>query len=73
MPLKNLNVKIPDEYQCFSLLMKGRDLRVKIAVLYLIAQLNNKKYLTLAKKYSVSDNLKIKKYAKQAVSVLEKL
>ncbi len=71
--IKNLNIKIPDEYQCFSLLMKGQDLRVKIAVLYLITQLKDKKHLTLAKKYSISDNLKIKKYAKQAVAALEQL
>lgn len=71
--IRNLNVKIPDEYQCFRMLMKGRDLSVKIAVLTLITQLNNKQYLSLAKEYAITDNLKIKAHAQQVVETLEKL
>ncbi|MFK7774303.1 MAG: Npt1/Npt2 family nucleotide transporter [Saprospiraceae bacterium] len=61
--IKNLAIKIPDEFQCFSMLMKGRDLRIKISVLYLIAQLDNPRYLPLAKEYSTSKNEKIRTFA----------
>ncbi len=61
--IRNLDLNIPDEFQCFSMLMKGRDVRIKIAVLYLIAQLDNPKYLPLAKEYSMSKNEKIRNFA----------
>ena len=42
--LKNLDLKIPDEFQCLNMLLSGKDVRINLAVLFLIKQLKNKKY-----------------------------
>lgn len=70
--IKTLNIKVPDEFECLSLLLSGKDVKVNLAVLYLIAQLNNKKYLPLLEKYLDSENVKINTFAREAHSVLTK-
>lgn len=68
--IKNLNLKIPDEFQCFSMLLAGKDVKIILAVLYLIAQQRNKKYIPLVSNYTQSKNQKVKTFAKQALSEL---
>jgi len=69
----NLTEIIPNELQCFQRLLEGRDLRIKIAVLYLIAQLSDQKYLLLAKRYTNHDHEKIRNFAQAAVMAMEKM
>lgn len=64
--IKNLHLGIPDEYECFGMLLQGRDLRIKLAVLYLIAQLKNPVYLPLIQEYTGNDNEKIRNFARMA-------
>lgn len=68
--IKNLNLGIPDEYTCFGMLLQGRDQKIKLSVLYLIAQLKNPKYLPLVQEFVDSDDKKIKNYAKIAEGAL---
>lgn len=70
--IKNLNLKVPDEYQCFSMLLAGKDVKIILAVLYLIAQQKNKRYIHLVSTYTQSRNQKIKTFAKQTLHELLK-
>ncbi len=67
---KNLNVKIPDEFECLSMLLAGKDNKIKLAVLYLISQSKNTRYLTLVEKYANDDNPKIRNFSGQAIASL---
>ncbi len=64
--IKNLNLKIPDEEQCFNMLLEGKDIKIKIAVLFLIKELQDRKYLQLVERYTGNANLKVKTFALKA-------
>ena len=66
--IKNLNLKIPDEYECFKLLLGGKDMRIKLAVLYLIGELNDIKYEPLVRSATYNHNPKIKDFALTVLS-----
>ena len=68
--VRSLNLKIPTEYQCFAMLMEGKDVRIKLAVLYLIAQLGDKQYLTLVTRYAESPNPKVRDFAQRALETM---
>ena len=68
--IKNLNLKIPDEFECLSMLLAGNDVKVKLAVLYLISQTGNKKYLSLVQKYEGDNNPKVKTFVVQTIVAL---
>ncbi len=68
----NLNLKIPNEFECLSTLLDGRDSKIKMAVLYLITQMMNKDYIPLVEKYINHDNPKIRSFAEQAILALKK-
>ncbi len=70
--LKNLNLKIPDEFQCLSMLLAGKDVKINLATLYLIGQIKDKKYIPLVANFTNSKNPKIKSFAKQAHNELLK-
>ncbi len=61
--IKNLNIKIPEEYQCFRLLLNGNDNRLKLAVLYLLEQLKDKQFLPLVQEHKNSNNSKVRLFA----------
>jgi AAA family ATP:ADP antiporter len=69
--IKNLNLKIPDEFECLSMLLAGKDVKVKLTVLYLISQTGNKKYLPLVRKYEKDINPKIKTSVAQTIVALK--
>lgn len=71
--IKNLNLEITSEFQCLSMLLAGKDLRIALAVLYLIARLDNKKYLPLVKQYQAHSNPKIRQFAAEAIDKLSNL
>ena len=68
--IKNLNLKLPDEYQCLSMLMAGRDVKISLAVLHLIAQMGNKRFIPLVSNYTNSSNVKIRSFARQTLHEL---
>jgi AAA family ATP:ADP antiporter len=64
---------IPTEQQCFEMLLKGKDQKIKLSVLYLIAQFEgDKNYISLVKPLIEHQNKKINSFAKNALANLQK-
>jgi AAA family ATP:ADP antiporter len=70
--IKNLNLKIPEEYDCFQLLLNGKDVRIKLAVLYLIGELKEVKYEALVRNATYSRHPKVKDFALTILNSLQK-
>lgn len=68
--IKNLNLKVPDEGECFSLLLAGKDVKIKLAVLFLIAQKGHQKYIPIIEKYKNDAHPKVKSFALEAFEKL---
>ncbi len=68
--LQKVKHKIPSETECFQLLLQSNDLKVKLAVLYLIAQQKEPRYLPIVEKYIEDKDLKIKSFALEAHTAL---
>lgn len=64
--LKELRVKVITQYECFSMLLEGKDLRIKLAVLYLITVLADAQYARLVESYRKHPDLKISSFAQKA-------
>ncbi|RED43426.1 AAA family ATP:ADP antiporter [Winogradskyella eximia] len=63
--LKKLNLKVLSEIECYSELLKRKDLKLKLAVLYLIDKSNDPKFNPLLELILITDNNpKIKKNIK---------
>lgn len=68
--VKHLKLKIPEEYECFALLLKGKDTRIALAVLYIIQQLDDPKYIPLVKMGMESQQEKIRHYAGRTLEMI---
>ena len=68
--LQKVKHKIPSEMECFQLLLQSNDLKVKLAVLYLIAQQKEPKYLPIVEKYLEDREPKIRSFALEAQTAL---
>jgi ATP:ADP antiporter, AAA family len=68
--VKNLNLKIPTEYDCFKMLLRGKDVRIKLAVLYLVGQLGDKKFLPLVEESLESGQEKVRDFAEGVMQEL---
>jgi len=66
----NLKLKVPDEYECIEMLLEGKDVKIKLAVLYLISQLKDQKYKSIVKDYINSEDIKVKTFALKALETL---
>ena len=64
--IRQLNLKVPTEEECYKTLLSGNDLRIKISVLYLLQQLKNPEYLSLVIPLLQHENLKLRDFAKLA-------
>jgi AAA family ATP:ADP antiporter len=64
--LKSMNVHIPDEKQCYTMLLQGNDIKIKLAVLYLISKLKQPEYLPLVNTYRNNHNPKVRDFAEKA-------
>jgi len=71
--LRSLRLSIPDEKECFEILLEGNDQQIKIAVLHLIAQLDNKKYVPIIEEYSKSENITISTLATETINKISKI
>ncbi len=58
--------KEPDEFGCYSLLLEGVDVKLKLAVFYLLEQLADPKFLPLVQTYLNAENSKIRSFAEKA-------
>ncbi|KPL17199.1 MAG: hypothetical protein AMS23_06385 [Bacteroides sp. SM1_62] len=68
--LKSLNIKITNQYDCFDLLLKGKDIKLKLAVFFLISKLKEKKYKDLVMPYCDSHNIKTRTFALRTMAAL---
>ncbi len=71
--LQKIKHKIPTELECFKLLLQGNDLKVKLAVLFLITQQKEPRYLTIVEKYINDLDPKIKSFAMAAYTALREV
>ncbi|PHN04701.1 Npt1/Npt2 family nucleotide transporter [Flavilitoribacter nigricans] len=69
--IKHLKLKIPGEYECFSRLLSGKDTRIALAVLYIIQQLDDPKYIPLVKMGIENPQEKIRDYALRTLEMLQ--
>ncbi len=69
--LQKIKHQVPTEMECFQLLLDGKDLKVKLAVLYLIKQQKDIRYIPMIANYVKSDDLKLRTFAKEALESLE--
>ena len=58
--------RLPSDFECFEKLLKGKDIRVKLAVLYLIEQLGDRRFLPLVTAYFRDKNIKVASFARRA-------
>ncbi|MEZ4962931.1 MAG: hypothetical protein R2830_24100 [Saprospiraceae bacterium] len=71
--VKTMNLKIPSEYECFKMLLRGKDMRIKLAVLYLIGQLGDRKFMPLVEESLESSEVKVRDFAAGVMKELKKL
>ncbi len=64
--IKRLNIDVPDQKQSLATLLGGRDIRIKLAVLYLIEQLRDPQYLSLIRQYVNDDDRRVRDFARRA-------
>jgi AAA family ATP:ADP antiporter len=69
--IQKIQQKILTEIECFQLLLEANDLKLKLAVLYLIKVAKDSKYTPLVKKYVNDQDEKLKSYAIETLKVLE--
>jgi AAA family ATP:ADP antiporter len=66
--IENMDLKIPDEYHCLSMLLQGKDLKVKMATLFLIGQIKETRYVSLAAPFLESPHQKLRDFARAAIT-----
>ncbi len=64
--LQKIKHKVPTEMECFELLLNSNDLKLKLAVLYLIKHQKDEKYIPLIMKFIKTDDLKLRTFAQEA-------
>lgn len=69
--LQKIKNKIPTEMECFQLLLSENDTKVKLAVLYLITQQKEVKYIPIVAEYLDDKDPKIKTFATEAMAALQ--
>lgn len=62
---------VPSEYKCFQMLLKGNDVRIKLAVLYLLRHIEDKSYLKLVHRMVTDSDVRIRNFATLAVESLK--
>ncbi|MEA1784743.1 hypothetical protein U1E44_01445 [Arenibacter sp. GZD96] len=65
--LQHLQHKTPSESECFQLLLDANDLKIKLAVLYLIRKQGDPKYISLIQHFLLSDDVKLRTFTSEAI------
>ncbi len=65
--IHRLRINEKSQYEGFKIALEGNDQKLRLAILYLIQQLNEDKYKQLASVYLKDANLKIRTFAEKAV------
>ena len=66
--LRDMNLKVMREFECFSLILKRNDAKLKLAVIYLIGLLKNPQYKSILEELKTDPNEKIRHFARIAQS-----
>ena len=69
--IQKIQQKILTEFECFQLLLDANDLKIKLAVLYLIKIQNDSKYIPLVEKFITNEDEKLRGFALETLSVLQ--
>ncbi len=69
--IQKIQQKILTEIECFQLLLEANDLKLKLAVLYLIKIQKEKKHIPLVTKYINHEDEKLKNFARETLRILE--
>lgn len=69
--IQKMQQKILSEYECFQILLEANDLKLKLAVLYLIKIENDSKYMPLVEKCLDNDDDKLKGFALETLNTLK--
>lgn len=65
--LNEMNLKVMGEFECFSLILKRNDTKLKLAVIYLIGLLKDQRYQPILQSLKHDPNLKIRDYVAKAL------
>ncbi|APQ18081.1 hypothetical protein [Maribacter hydrothermalis] len=68
--LQKIKHKIPTELECFRLLLLGNDLKIKLAVLFLIAQQKEPRYLGIVESHLNDTDPKVRSFALDAFTAI---
>ncbi len=71
--VQRIKPKIPSEQECFVLLLQIPDVKLQLAVLYLIGKQGDVKYLSILQKLAADENYKIKTFAQDALKSIQKI
>jgi len=69
--LHKIRHKVPSELECFRLILEGNDLKLKLAVLFLMQQQKELKYLSIVEKYIQSNDFKLRTFAIKAATAIQ--
>lgn len=70
--IQKIKHQIPTEFECFQLLLNSNDQKLKLAVLFLVAQQKDLRYLPLVEDLAVkTSEPKVKDFARKAITVLK--
>ncbi|HSH20292.1 MAG TPA: HEAT repeat domain-containing protein, partial [Draconibacterium sp.] len=68
--LNNLHIHIPNEMECYNMLLEGNDVKIKLAVLFLLSHSGSKEFIPLVNQYRNNKNHKVKDFAEKAFLAL---
>lgn len=69
--IANISKNKMTEFECFESILLGKDFRLKLAVLFLIQQISDKKYLSLIEPLTQHSDLKLQQAAKNAKQAIK--
>jgi AAA family ATP:ADP antiporter len=71
--VKQLGIPTFSDIQCFSLLLQRPDVKLKLAVLFLMAQIKDKKYLPVLDNCLLDHNQKVRDMAETAINDIKNI
>lgn len=70
--LKNLNIKVLSESECYYALLKRKDVKLRLAVLYLIEKINDPKFNSLLEMVLEDTHEKLRKKAAEILQTMKR-
>ncbi|MCM4169013.1 hypothetical protein DHD08_15105 [Arenibacter sp. H213] len=70
--LKNINIKVLSESECYNVLLKRKDVKLKLSVLYLIEKINDPKFNSILEMVLEDSHEKVKRKAAEILQTMKK-